>query len=114
MALLRTSECEDKYQEYRKNNSSVFCSLCTKESIKLFKFWKIIKNDFPYDRIAKIHNMIIPVRHVTEEELNQDEIKELKEIKSTTLNDEYEFIIEATNKVKSIPQHFHLHLIVVK
>jgi hypothetical protein len=52
------------------------------------------------------------IRHVVEDELNQEEIGELKEIKNTTLSVEYEYIILATHKKKLISKHFHLHIIV--
>ncbi len=71
-------------------------------------------NAFPYDRIAKTHDMIVPLRHVDEDHLNDEELKELKIIKDNYLHKEYEFIIEATYKVKSIPAHFHLHLLTIK
>lgn len=114
MPSLRTQQTENNYREYRKNNPSVDCSLCEKPALKTFTYWKIIENTFPYDKIAKIHHMIVPIRHVTEEGLSVDELYELKKLKDTVLNEDYEYIIEATHKTKSIPSHFHLHLIVVK
>ena len=79
----------------------------------MFTLWKIIPNDFPYDRIAKKHHMIVPLRHVQEKDLSTEERAELQEIKGRGFDDDtYEYIIEAAQKIKSVPGHFHLHLVV--
>ena len=114
---LRTPKTEDKYlkiTESRKN--SKFCSLCKEKKIlKYFKHWKIIKNNFPYDKIAKTHHMILPFRHVRGKELSKKELEEFKNIKKSYINNgKYHFIMEATKKYKTIPDHFHLHLITLK
>ncbi len=88
--------------------------LCEKQALKEFRYWKVTDNSFPYDLIAKAHHMLVPVRHVSESELSEDELSELKEIKYTYANTEYDYLIEATSKNKSIPTHHHLHLIVGK
>ena len=91
------------------------CNMCEKALIiKDFKYWKITENLFPWDRIAKIQHMIIPKRHVIYEELNQEEKKEFDEIKLGYVEQEYDIIAEATNKKKSIPEHFHVHLLIIK
>jgi diadenosine tetraphosphate (Ap4A) HIT family hydrolase len=115
MPSLRTPESQDHYlkliDEGILNGS---CVLCTKPAIKEFEYWKILPNDFPYDRIAKVHHMIVPKRHTTEPELTADEINELNKIKQEYLFHEYDYVMEAAHRKKSIPAHFHLHLIVVK
>jgi hypothetical protein len=90
------------------------CVLCEKESLQEFQYWRIIENMFPYDKVAKAHNMILPKRHIVETELSAEEVKELRDIKEKHLQKEYDFMIEAMPKMKSIPQHFHIHLIEVK
>lgn len=111
---LRTKETADAYRAFRATGAlDKFCPLCDKKSIQEYKFWKIVPNDFPYDLIAAKHDMIVPLRHAKEDDLTPEEISELKEIKESTLIN-YEFIIEATNTRKSIPTHFHLHLINTK
>lgn len=114
MASLRTRETDISYTEYQTKHRGTGCQLCQKPALKLFKHWKIVENSFPYDRIAEVHNMIVPLRHIIEQDLNFDELQELYEIKRNIINKDYEFTIEATYKVKSIPTHFHLHLIVTK
>lgn len=115
MNSFRTPEKQAEYKEIRKHfKNAHVCALCEKTSIEEYEYWRIVKNDYPYDKIAKIHNMLIPKRHVTEEEFNIEEERELKEIKKKLLDSNYEFIIEATKHKKSIPEHFHLHLIITK
>jgi hypothetical protein len=115
MVSLRTLEGKKKYQEYLKaENPSGACSLCEKNPLKIFKYWKVVENSFPYDQIAKVHHMIMPMRHVLEDKLWAEELEELRQIKNVFINAEYDWIIEATYKNKSIPNHFHLHLIVGK
>lgn len=56
--------------------------------------------------------MLVPIRHVREDELTSEEISELALVKAGFVNDEYDYVLEATNKTKTIPSHFHLHLVV--
>lgn len=115
MAHLRTKETAQKYEEYiKKGLLDQGCNLCLAPSIKEFRYWRIINNTFPYDRIAEIHHMIIPKRCIVESELSEDEVQELRKLKTKQINNDYEFIMEATKKKKSIPGHLHFHLIVVK
>lgn len=115
MARLRTQESEERYQKLiAEGHLNGGCKLCEAPSIKDFEYWRIIRNDFPYDLIAQVHDMIVPKRHVKEEDLSEEERKEYVEIKRTYVENSYELIIEPTVKFKSIPGHFHLHLIIAK
>lgn len=88
--------------------------MCAKEPIKQFLHWKIVENSYPYDLIAKVHHMLIPLRHVKEQELTDEETEELKHIKAKHLSAHYNHILEALGPHRSFPEHFHLHLIVGK
>ncbi len=115
MATLRTAEMRDKYRALiAERASSEECFLCSADALRTFKLWKIIANNFPYDRIAAVHHMIVPLRHVGESGLSKEEKTELFEIKKSYIEEKYQFILEATDKTKSIPTHYHLHLITVK
>ena len=112
---LRTPESQAIYKKHIQDGGlKNGCPLCAHEPRTLFRFWKIMPNKFPYDKIAEKHDMLVPLRHVTESEFTSEEIKELKEIKDDYLNTNYEYIIEAAHKNKTIPAHFHLHLLTVK
>ena len=105
-----------KYAEYKKSGAfSDRCNLCEKAPpIKEFKYWKIAENIFPWDKIAKSQDMIIPKRHVRYEELTKEEKEEYEEIKKDYIETKYDVIAEATDRIKSIPAHFHIHLIITK
>ena len=115
MATLRKKETQDSYDEHKaqghlENN----CPLCTSESIETYTYWRVIDNRFPYDKISDLHHMIIPRRHIIESELTPEEQIELMELKNSVLNEKYMYIFEALPGKKSIPGHFHYHLLVVK
>lgn len=90
------------------------CILCEKQAIEHFGFWKIVENSFPYDLIAKINHILVPVRHTGEFELDESEKEELQLIKKDFLSKKYDYLLENLPKNQSIPEHFHMHLIVGK
>lgn len=116
MPSLRTKEMVERYKKHREENPSPAssCALCDKKPLKTFTHWKIAENDFPYDAIAEKHHMILLQRHAAWGTLSEEEKEELEEIKAMFIDKEYDYIIEATAKTKSIPAHFHLHLIIQK
>ena len=113
MPRFRTKETQEKYNTFRAHGSmDSGCALCAKEPIRVFTHWNIVVNDFPYDGVAKKHDMILPKRHIDEKGLSDQEKQELFDVKGVYLDDHYDYIIESTNHTKSILEHFHLHLIV--
>lgn len=114
MSTLRSKEVEDKYTNYKKNKTED-CAICRLEPLHSFKYWKIIENEYPYDLIAEKHHMIASFRHVDENGLSIEEKEELSEIKNDFLaKGKYNFLFEAIGNTKTIPAHFHLHLIELK
>ncbi len=113
MASLRTLETQEKYNQYKDaRGPDDPCPLCHGNVLKSFKYWKILENDFPYDKIAAADHLLVLLRHADEKELNENEIEELEQLKETYINAEYEYIIEGLRKKQSIPNHFHVHLII--
>ena len=110
--MLRSIETQKKYKEHIKNGGLKECPLCTKSSIKDFEYFRVVKNKFPYDIIAEKNDMLILKRHSGE--LSPEEEEEMKELKKGYLNKNYDYMIEAFPDEKSIPGHFHIHLIVSK
>ncbi|MEX2052422.1 MAG: hypothetical protein WD991_01860 [Candidatus Paceibacterota bacterium] len=108
----RSKELNDKYLGLIKDGfHDSGCNLCKAPSIKEWDHWRVIDNLFPYDLIAKTHHMLIPKKHAVEEELTGEELAELKKLKQGHINENYGWIMEAVPKIKSVPSHFHLHLI---
>lgn len=111
--LFRSQAVTDAYKKHRESGAmDTVCPLCEKKALRTFTFWKVVPNDFPYDLIAEVHHMLVPLRHSTEAELTTEEYNELVAIKSEL--SEYDFIAEAMPHWKSIPAHFHLHLLSIK
>ena len=114
MNIFRSDACEKRYQEYlTTGTANEVCALCIKKTIERFAYWRVVKNDFPYDRIAQEHNMLIPLRHTTEEDLTKEEQEELLVIKREYVHPNYDYILESAYKNKTIPKHHHLHLVVL-
>ncbi len=114
--LLRSEEAAKKYEDEIKNHKSGDgCNLCNdKESIvKEYEHWVLMKNKFPYDRYFTKSDMLVLKRHVGEHDLNDSERTEFISIKKE-LSDSYDSIIEHLPKQKSIPDHFHVHIIEFK
>lgn len=95
-------------------NDPTLCHICEAASVTEFAHWRIIKNKFPYDEIARRHDMIVPKRHTVEDGLTTAELEEFVELKKTHINDVYQMIMESVPKNKSLPEHFHLHLLQIK
>lgn len=107
-----------KYVLSRKKNRSVGCILCEikQAAIKKFEHWIILPNDFPYDKLAVGHDMLVSKRHVEfESDLSNSEKKELLEIKERYIpKANYDMYIENTPRLKSVKGHFHGHLLRLK
>lgn len=122
MATFRTDETQAQYNEYRANPtpSRTGCWICDKEDVSMpqasadaplnYKHWRIVANSFPYDKIAAVHHMITPVRHATEDDVTEEEWAEFAIIKRDVLYKQYEYTMQATPVVQTIPGHYHLHL----
>lgn len=115
MTTLRTPKTQKAYEAYKaKCLDKTLCWMCEKPSLQVFPHWRIVENSFPYDRIASVHNMLIPKRHVHESDLTIEELSELAIIKNTTVSEDYEYILWATLTFQSVPSHYHVHLMVSK
>lgn len=113
----RSQKIHDAYAhaiESGEYNDPTFCHLCEAPSVIEFEHWRIIENKFPYDEIARRHDMIVPKVHKREESLTSAELQEFAELKKTYINDTYQMVMESVPKNKSLPQHFHLHLLQIK
>ena len=115
MGTLRTKKSHQKYLKLiAKGILNNGCNLCKAPSIKEFKHWRIIDNKYPYDLVAKTSHMIIPKRHASETKLTIGEFKELQKIRLTYIEQNYEFLFLQTKKESSIPEHLHIHLLILK
>jgi len=117
----RKKKTLEKYHEYQKIKESEksACDFCHEEpdNKKLsFEHWKIIKNIFPYDRIAEYHDLLIPKRHFRKEsEMTGEEREDLVFIKTQILSKQkkYDCVWENFPHVRSV-EHYHVHLLFFK
>ena len=72
------------------------CYLCAGKIIKEFAGWKIVENEYPYDRIASTHHMVTTKRHSTEATLTPHEEMEFEREIKPYLHRNYDMIFENT------------------
>ncbi|MEI6864168.1 MAG: hypothetical protein WCK46_02260 [Candidatus Adlerbacteria bacterium] len=110
---LRKPETEAAYQAMKDSGvMQEVCRLCEEDVTMTFTHWKLVPNRFPYDKVFEPCDMLIPIRHTAE--LNEEEKTEFEEIKKSYINSHYRYIMEATHSTKSIPQHYHVHVVEIK
>jgi hypothetical protein len=115
MITLRTGDLQKKYEAVLAGRTGADpCVLCAGVPLREFVHWKIMRNDFPYDLVANRHDMLVPKRHVIEAEVSPEEWAEYWSIKRTVFEDEYDYLLEGASRTRSIPLHFHIHLITLK
>ena len=82
--VLRTSKVLKLYKVRRKELGKKISEvdLLLSPHIKEWDYWVLIKNKFPYDKIAKQHDLLLPARKIIEmDELEDIELNELFDIK---------------------------------
>ena len=108
---LRTIQTHERYlADMAARDPNAGCALCQKTHLQTFEHWFITENDYPYDRVATRHHMLVPKRHVTERELSDAECAELMHLKESVLAAGYQHLLESLPGTMSIPAHYHLHL----
>ena len=111
----RSKKIHEAYKKYHDELLETDqCPLCGAITLQEFKHWKIVPNKFPYDGVAEVHDMVVSKRHVSWGELTDEEREELIELKKTVLCEKYDMLFEAFPKNRSVPGHFHQHLIIPK
>lgn len=103
----------DNMNKLLEKNEVYGCLFCSEKPSHIFRYWSLRKNDFPYDAIAKKHDMLFLKRHAKFP--NMEEREELKTILRTIRQfGVYEAMLESLDEQASIPNHFHVHLIQFK
>lgn len=112
VTLLRTPETQKAYEKQMQTKKST-CFMCDYKAPLIRGYWKLVPNEFPYDAIAEKHDML--VYHTCESEASEEAIMELKLMKDVLfLVGGYDAIIENAPVNRTVPQHYHLHLIKYK
>lgn len=110
--LLRTEKTAVLYHDNPARTEGS-CFICEAPIIRGWKYWNIIKNDFPYDAIATEHFLLVPSRHLAKEsELGFRERKELIDIKENLDYEEhFDAMFENFTVGRTFLPHYHLHLL---
>lgn len=108
---LRLPESEAKYQVERAARIAGGCPMCNAPTIEEWKYWKIIRNDYPYDLVAEKHDLLVLKEHTST--ISKNAWIEFNERKYALQDDPYAYhsIIENLPVRQSFPAHFHYHLI---
>ena len=115
MSTLRTPETSAKYKADRDAGGlDRGCVICGREALREFVHWKIVFNEFPYDKIATTHHILAPNVHLAQPQISEEAWREFESIKKSDVNSVYDVILENTPKNMTIPAHFHVHLLVTK
>lgn len=114
---LRTKALLKKYEADRAQKNSWACPFCVVDEIvkKNFTYWQIISNKYPYNKLAKLNDILMLKRHVgSEKELTKKEALELLSIKTEFLPKSiYKVIYENLPTQQSIKGHYHVHLLIL-
>lgn len=102
----RTVATHNKYVDFIESGKPAKFTL-----IKEWKRWNLVENAFPYDAIARQHHLLFPKRQFTHERsMSLAELFEFNNIKKE-ISGSYDSILENFESARSIPLHFHYHLI---
>lgn len=105
---LRWAASNEKY--IRAGKRGLFRELWQMPPIKEFKYFTIISNDFPHDRIADVHHMLIPKRIVNSwKKLHWYELREFRKM-DEYLSAHYDGIALNLPSINSITNIVHWHL----
>ena len=105
----RSKKIEEEYQKVLGTLEGKPCFMCNNEPVHTWKRWKLFVNNFPYDEIAEKNMLLCLNDH--REEMNGEDFKELQTIKKLKFMSEYHGLLENLAGSKSIPDHFHFHVI---
>lgn len=112
IGLLRTAETEARYEADLKAGKTR--DLMDVPAIMDFKYFKVIKNHYPHDKIAKVHHLLIPKRRFQHwHQMKRRERKEFKMI-DEVLSRHYHCIKRNYPALISVPELVHWHLYVLK
>ena len=81
-----------------------------------YHHWVIIPNQFPYDMVCVRHDLLLAKRHVARlGEATDDERQEYYRIlKELDCEGHYQSLIGHFSNKRSLPEHFHVHLVTWK
>lgn len=115
----RHEETQALYTQFKnthKDNNERLHSFDFKDEtiVRDFTYWVIIKNRFPYDKMAQTNDMLVSKRAISSHyEGTSEEQKEYHDILQLLATEGYyDALIENFPKVKSVKKFAHTHLVI--
>lgn len=108
---MRSAQGEDRYTQAKKDKD--LKSILDEESLKDYRFWRIVVNRFPHDKIADVNHMIVCKRKTTIDKLQGFELLELFSIIHEVQNG-YDCVLMNLPSMSSVPDIPHVHLYKLK
>ena len=108
---LRTDKIYKKYLFKQKKDSIFHLKV-----VKQYKYWRIVKNEYPYDAIASRHDLLVPERQIKDIFLiTKKEWQELKTLWRSFINNRhYDCILIPLPWSQTFKGRIHFHLIKIK
>lgn len=112
MNILRTAKAQNHYEKVLRDNTGH--RLWNLPPIKSFKYFYIVENEFPHDRIAIEHHLLLPKRRITDwRKLRWYEWREFKKLHDILAPD-YDCIKLNYPSYITVKEIVHWHLYVLK
>lgn len=84
--------------------------------VKKWKLWILVQNEFPYDKIADNHCLLVPLRQFAEDEdmygTERSELFRIKEEFKQTKD--FDAVFENVKHNRTVPDVYHLHALKFK
>ncbi len=118
VVTMRTPETEQRYREAmikRRAEGFVGCAICIipdDPSFPDLQHWRVVPNEYPYDKVAQKSWIMLPRRCVSLWALlTPDEQREYHEFRLIAGQYGVNFFMWSTPVTQSVPGHYHEHLL---
>lgn len=117
VVTMRERKTVQRYRDDMRNRPkpSEACALCAIPECDDFphlKYWRVMRNQYPYDKVAETSWVLMPRRCVSEwGQLTSKERREYREFRLIAGDYGVNFFMWSTPVTQSVPTHYHEHLL---
>ena len=116
--VLRSKKCIKSYKERHRSLGAKIESvnLLNLPLVKRWNEWILVRNEFPYNKIAENHCLLVPLRTFSEdEEMSEVERQGLFSIKREFAESkDFDWVLECVKHSRTVPLVYHLHCLKLK
>lgn len=113
--VLRSKEILEKYKKRKEEDGALEMDLLSLKPVRPFHFWLLVENEYPYDKIAEKHHLLVPRENVSDyHQLSWGAKQELTDVRRWANGMRYDVLMENMSHRRTIKQQFHMHLIKYK